>query len=238
MTNSNKLLDRIRNEGIEPKPKWHFLSRQWSVWTVFIISILFGALAFSVILFSIQQTDFELFRHLAHSKAEFLLGILPFFWLIGLFLFLGFAFYSIQYSKKAYKISTAKLVGLSTAMSILLGTIYFIAGGADQLEKTFATNLALYEGLEQQKIKLWTVPEEGYLSGHIIQSDPKEIRLKDHKGNIWTISYTDAFVAPIVDLIKGERIKIIGKTINKGHFTAEEIRPWQGRGKRNRRGNK
>lgn len=232
MNNSKKLLERIKSEKIEPIPKWLFLSKRGVVWLLFGSSILIGAMAFSVILFSIQQTDFVLLNHLAHSKAEFLLGILPFFWLISLFLFLGFAFYSIQYSQKAYKFSAAKLIGLSTAMSIVLGTIYFIGGGAGKLEKTFAANLSLYEGLENKKTKLWTMPESGYLSGEIQKVSEKTIELKDSKGKIWIIYYKESFVAPIVKLESGVRIKLIGKMMGNKDFKAEEIRPWGGRSRR------
>ncbi len=232
MSNSSKLLERIRAEKITPIPKWQFSSKQWSLWVGFIASIIFGALSFSVILFTIQQTDFILLNHLSHSKAEFILGVLPFFWLISLFVFLGFAFYSVQFTNKGYKISSVRMVAFGTAMSIVLGTIYFIGGGSSKLEQTFATNLSLYEGLEKKKIKLWSMPESGYLSGEILSLEAEVLRLKDSKGKIWVIDFSDSFVAPILLMEEGLKIKLIGKMQSDGNFKSEEIRPWGGREKR------
>ncbi len=230
MKNSTKLINRIKSEGVQPIPKWQFVSKQWFVWSIFVMSLVFGALAFSVILYSIQQTDFVLLSHLTHSKIEFLLGLLPFFWLFGLLLFLVFSIYAIQYSKKAYKLTLAKLVGWSAAMSILLGTMFFIGGGACKLEEAFASNLSIYQGLEQHKVKIWNNPEEGLLSGVIVTVGSEQFELKDLRNKIWTIKYPDAWIAPIVNLENDARIKLIGKKIDEQLFIAKEIRPWGGQG--------
>jgi Trk-type K+ transport system membrane component len=62
--------------------------------------MLLGAVAFSVILFCIQQTEFDLVSHLSHSRLEFFLGLLPFFWIVSLILFLVVAMTSFKHSGK------------------------------------------------------------------------------------------------------------------------------------------
>ena len=234
MKKSSTLLEKIKSEDITPIPKWKFVIGNNITWVFFISSILLGSIAFSVVLFSIQQTDFVLLNHLMHSKTEMILAVLPFFWLVCLLFFLGFSFYSIQYAKKAYKFTMGKIVLLSTAMSIVLGTLLFISGGAGKLEKTFASNVSLYESLEKKKTKLWSIPESGYLSGVIVEISNSKIKIKDSNGELWSINYKKSFIAPIVEIKSGERIKIIGKIESDHSFVADEIRPWGGRNRRHK----
>ncbi len=234
MKSSEKLIQTIREKDIQPTPKWHFTLKNSLLWLGFLLAVLLGALAFSVVLFAVQQTDFNVLNHLSHSKLEMFLGLLPFVWIIFLIAFLGVAFYSVRYSKKGYKFTLAKLAGYSAMLSILLGTLFFMAGGAQQLEQAFAIHVSMYESIQEKKIKMWSMPEDGYLSGHIIEVNPEFIQLKDFKGKIWKIYYEEAFIAPVVSLNAEEKIKVIGRIVSEDEFATDEIRPWGGRSKRMR----
>jgi hypothetical protein len=235
MKPSEKLLQAIREQEIQPVPKWRFTLRNALLLLAFAIAIFLGALAFSVILFAIQQTDFNVLSHLSHSRLELFLGLLPIFWILMLVVFLVIAIYSIQYAPKGYKLGAAKLVGYSTALSILLGTFFFIAGGADRIERVFEVNLAVYQSVEEKKVQLWSKPEEGFLAGHIEAVEMGLLRLKDFGGKAWTVHYEDAFIPPAVLLERGEKVKFMGEMTGDAEFTAHEVRPWGGfRGGRGR----
>ncbi len=234
MKGSEKLIESIKQQDLKPVPKWQFSLKNSLLWAGFLLAVVLGALAFSVILFAIQQTDFNVLTHLSHSGLEMFLGLLPFVWIAILILFLGLAFFSISHSKKGYKFTAAKLVAYSAAFSILLGTLFFIGGGARQLEQAFAIHISLYESVQEKKAKLWSMPEDGYLSGQIEKVEPEFIVLSGFDKKQWKILYEDAFIPPVVRLEIGEAIKLIGKMTGDGEFTAEEIRPWGGRGNRMR----
>lgn len=234
MEPSEKLIQTIKAQNIQPAPRWKFTFGNAFVWLSFTLAVLLGALAFSVVLFAIQQTDFNVLSHLGHSRLELFLGLLPFVWILFLVAFLILSIYSIQYSKKGYKLSVAKMAGYSAALSILLGTLFFIGGGGRQLEQAFATQVSLYESIQEKKIKLWTMPEEGYLSGEIEQAGADELQLKDFNGKTWTIRFEGAFVPPSVLLERGEKVKLTGKMQSATEFKAEEMRPWGGPGNRMR----
>lgn len=228
------MIETIRQQGVQPVSKWRFSLKNSLVWTGFLLAITLGALAFSVILFAIQQTDFSVVGHLSHSRLELFLGLLPFLWIGFLLVCLALAFYSIQYSQRGYKFTAAKLAGFSALFSVLLGTLFFIGGGGHQLEHAFATNISLYESLQEKKVKLWSMPEDGYLSGQIETVGTDYFNLKDFKNKVWKVQYEDAFIAPVVRLELGETVKIIGKMTSNEAFKADEIRPWGGRGQRMR----
>jgi len=236
MKPSEKLLQTIRERNIQPLPRWRFTLRNSLLLAAFLVAVLLGALAFSVILFAVQQSDFNMISHMSHSRLELFLGLLPIFWIVLLVVFLVIAIYSIQYSPKGYKFTAAKLVGYCAALSILLGTLFFITGGARRLENAFATNLALYQSINEKKVKLWSMPEEGYLSGEIQDAGMGTFQIRDFKGKHWTVHYEDAFIPPVVLLERGETVKLMGEMTGKSEFVAKEIRPWGGFGQGRGRG--
>ena len=236
MEQKDKLIQTIRQQNIRPLPKGYFILKKALVLALFAVTVLLGALAFAVILFSIQQTDFELLAHIKHSRLEFFLAVLPFFWIAALAGFTLAAMAGFRHTAKGYKFTTARLAGYSAALSILLGTLVFLAGGARRFERAFDIRVSLYESVQEKKIKIWSMPDAGYLSGTVETSSDSAFHLKDFNGRVWAVCYGDsAFIAPVVLIEPGEKVKIIGKLLQEGQFRADEIRPWGGPGTRMRR---
>jgi hypothetical protein len=226
MDNSEKLINKIKEDKLEPLPRWRFTLKDTTAWTVFTVAAVFGALAFSVVLFSVQQAEFDLLGHMSHSWLEFLLALVPLVWIICLVVFLLSAIISIRNSKKGYKFPSLTLVGLCASISILLGTLFFLVGGGQWLENTFEDNVSIYESVQDRKTKLWSMPEDGYLSGTILRVAGNSMELEDFQKKTWTINIDDIDIVPSVSLEKGEKIKIIGNMTSETTFLAEKIRPW------------
>lgn len=232
MEKSKKIIESIIKAEIKPKPRWQFILGNNLVWVGLFLFTVLGAIAFSIILLSVQQTDFQIISHLSHSKWEMFLGLLPFIWILFILVFLVLAILSIKHSWKGYKISPLRLVTINAALSIGLGTLFFIYGGAQRLEHVFDLKMGNYQSIEERKMAMWSNPEEGLLSGRIEKVDKNIIFLNDFNDQLWEIDYQDAFVAPILLLEMGETIKIIGEPTNNKEFVASEVRPWGGPGNR------
>lgn len=237
MDNAKHLLERIRQEEVSPMPGWIFKGKDYVLWTVFIAATMLGAMAFSVILLSIQNADFNITSHLTHSKWEMFLGLLPFIWLVFVVLFLVLAMISIKNSNRGYKFSVEKNVLLSLLISMAIGTFFFMAGGSEQLEKAFDIRVSSYQSIEERKIQVWQNPEDGYLAGKIVSTSENSLTIQDFENNEWTIEFVDVFVPPVVLLEPNELIKIIGVKTGNQSFSADEIRPWGGNRMRPNRGN-
>ena len=81
---------------------------------VFIISILFGAISFSVVLYAVQQSEFNVWKHLGHSGIEAVLGIIPVIWIVFLVVFF---------------ITHEHNIAISIILfNDFLGTLYFMIG--------------------------------------------------------------------------------------------------------------
>lgn len=232
MKRSEKLIQTIRERDIKPAPRIYFVLKNLAIWGGFALAVALGAVAFAVILFSVQQTDFDLLGHLSHSRLEFVLVMLPFFWITSLLVFLLIAMSSYKHSAKGYKLTTGRLAGYSAALSILLGTAVFLAGGGRELEQAFGLRVSIYESMQEKKVKIWSMPAQGYLSGEITATADTAFTIRDFNGKHWAIEYPGAFVAPVVALEPGEKVKMIGKQLRDDRFRADEIRPWGGPGMR------
>ena len=234
MKRSEKLIQTIRERDIKPAPRMYFTLKNTALWAGFALAVVLGAIAFAVILYSIQQTDFDLITHLSHSRLEFVLVMLPFFWITSLLVFLLIAMSSYKQSGKGYKLATGRLAAYCTALSILLGTAVFLAGGGRELEQAFGVRVSIYESMQEKKVKIWSMPAQGYLSGDIVTAGDTTFTIRDFNEKTWTIEYSGAFVAPVVTLEPGEKVKMIGKQLDDRRFKAEEVRPWGGPGMRMR----
>lgn len=235
MNSSDKFMSRIKEEKIKPIPKWRFTYKNAVLWMIILLSTILGAVAFSIILFAVQQIEFNLIAHMSHSRFEMWLGLLPFLWIISLIIFLIVSIFGLKKTKKGYKISIRRFITASAVFSILLGTLFFIGGGAQWLENAFAVNVGFYEGINEKKVKMWSTPEEGYLSGIINNVDDTSMKLDDFNENTWIIDLRDANISSIVKLEEGEKIKLIGNVTSTNHFKAAEVRPWGGFGQKGNR---
>lgn len=229
MNKSPNIIDKIKNKGIKQRPKWHFTLLRLFRRVCYVLCILIGAISFSIILFASQQSDFDLFSHMSHSRLELFLAILPFFWVILLLIFLAFAVIIFRKSSRGYKYHWLFLFGISAASSILIGTLFFKLGGAHQLEKAFATRVSAYESIQKQKVKAWSNPESGFLAGTLDEISKNNWQLIDFNNNYWKIEIEEALISRPVQLESGEKVKLVGDIIKANHFKAIEIRPWDGK---------
>lgn len=230
MDPADKIIQSIKEQQLKPTSRWYYRLREGIIWTLFGISIILGAMAFSIILYAIQQADFNLVKHISHSRLELLLAILPFIWIVLMIVGLVLALVSLKNTWRGYKISPLRLVTTNLALSILLGTAFFIGGGGDKLESAFNRTGFDYTSIQERKQLIWSHPEEGMLAGKIEGITNDEMTLTDFGGNTWHVNIDGAFIAPVLTLEPGETVKLTGSQTAEETFRAKEVRPWGGPG--------
>ncbi|MDT8393240.1 MAG: hypothetical protein RQ761_05325 [Bacteroidales bacterium] len=237
MESAEKFIEKIKEGKIKPRPRWRFTIPNVGMWILMFVSVIAGAVAFSIILFAIQQIDFDLIAHMSHSRFEWWLGLLPFLWIITLIIFIAFSVFGLRYTRKGYKYSLKSLIAINIGFSILTGSLFFIGGGAGWLEEVFAENIKIYESVQAKKMKMWSLPEEGYLAGYLLQINDSSAILKDFNEKEWLVDIRTAVISQAVDLEKDELVKLIGRKLSNKQFLAEEVRPWGGFGRGRNRNN-
>ena len=74
-----------------------------------------------------------------------------------------------------------------------------------------------------ENARVWQNPESGIIIGEVEVIAPGKFNLKDIDNKVWSISYKSALAGK--EFVYNEnRVKIIGKMINKDEFLAQEIR--------------
>lgn len=228
MNNAQKILDKISIEDIRPEKRWTFTSKEWLKWIIYTLFLILGSISFSIILFSISINGFDLIQHSKHSKLEAILVALPIFWLSLLLFFMIVSIVSIMQTGRAYKYSFDKWIGLTTGISMTIGTLFFISGGAQWLEHKFESNISSYESLMEKKTAIWSRPELGTLSGEVIDVAGDTVKMRDWNNTVWSIDISKAFIAPVLQLEEGTQIKLNGTKTGKNIFAAERVKPWGG----------
>jgi len=227
----NKILDVIREKEISPKPKWHFLVKDYSVWFFGIVSVLIGGVASSVVIFVLINGDWMSYRFLSDSLLEHTIKVAPYYWLLFLGIFILVADYNFKNTKEGYRYSVPKIVGLSILTSIILGLIFYSVGLAHITDYALSNRLPGYHRLNDIKKEMWNNPETGLLAGTVIPSERSDVLIvEDFDGNRWEVSISNLMPMHFIILDNVERVVFSGKFIDKGHFEACAVKPWELKG--------
>jgi len=232
---SKNILQKIKEDEIRPYSKRRFLFKRSMVWTVFILSIMLGSVSSAIALFQLRYAEWDLYQHLSHSVLEFALLVIPFFWLIFLLGFTGFAYYYFRRTEQGYRYPTLWVISGSIVVSIIGGGLLYATGLPERVETAFGENVPFYRELQERRKRVWMLPGQGLLAGRItklISAD--KIQIEDLHGHIWVIDISDTIWRGRLRPAQNLRIKIIGQMKGESQFVADEIRPWHGRGKRHR----
>jgi hypothetical protein len=228
----SKVLEKIKEDKIEPKPRWQILMKNYIIWMVFCFAVIVGAISFCVILDVFSDNDWDIYKYATESPLQRAILSLPFLWFGFLIIFLVLAFYYYKQTKSGYKFSALRILGLSIIASIFLGTIFhFFFGMGENVEMIVADHIPFYEKVSTHcnNKEVWLQPEKGLLAGRIVGIiEPSGFDLEDFNGLTWKVKESkNIFIRTKSPLFEKEEIKIIGEEEQEGLFRALEIREWR-----------
>lgn len=216
-----KIIDKIQNTHLEPKPRWHFLLKNRLVWMAGALTLLIGAVAMSVIFYLVNNQDLSLYKQADASFISWLLLSLPYFWIFFLALFIYLLYYNIKHTKKGYRYHPALLITSSILFSILLGALFSTLGIGRHIDNVLSQRAPLYDRVFNPHINMWSQPEKGRLTGLIaIKQDNQHFILLDRNHSQWQVMHSgqdDALVQV------GQVIKLIGRIEDKNKFLAQDL---------------
>jgi len=226
MTENNfteKLITRIKSENIAPRPRWHFLLKNYMVWLSGVLALLFGSVGVSVIIYLLKYNDWEMGLRAHKSFWEFLLLTMPYFWLVFLGLFIFILYYNLKHTKKGYRYPLSFIVSFAVLSSIIVGEVFFLVGLGEKIDNVLGSRAPFYKEVFNPQLDFWFNPRAGRLAGVII-STSSGLHLIDPAGKDWEILVGDD--GQLVNrLSPGSPINITGKMISDNSFAAEFIKP-------------
>lgn len=220
---SEKALEKIKESGIKPISKKVFNIKKVTFWTLVVLSIFIGSASFAIILSILVNNDWQLYHQFGLG---FIFNTLPYFWLICLAIFAVLAEYYYRKTLFGYKHTIISIVGLYITITIASGGIFQLIGIGNRMEYYLFSNVSVYHNLRVNNSKFWDNPEEGLLSGRIIEIDDNIVRVVDRNNKIWLIDVPDDAIS-LIEI--GQVIKIVGNRTELDSFKADYIRSFSPR---------
>lgn len=230
---ANKLLDSIKEENITPKPRWVFLFRNYFLWGVSGAFVLVGGISVSVIIYVSRYSEWGVYRQLTDGWPEFLLLVLPVFWLVLLGLAVALVVYDLKHTKKGYKYSLTTVATTVILASALLGVFFFYTGMGRAIDNVLGSRAPYYSQVINPRVGFWCQPDQGRLAGiiaSIVNED--EFILGGCLKRSWTVEIggqmenSPSRQKNNSSYIKvGVPVRVIGQRTSEAGFTAREILP-------------
>jgi hypothetical protein len=209
---SKNIIDKIKDDKIEPKAKWNFILKDSFIWIFFIVSIVVGSLAVSVII-HLVKIDLNSFAPVDANFARKIGLLIPYTWLIFLSIFILVAYFNLKNTKKGYKVNPYLLITMSIVLSVIIGVTGYAFGAGRSVEKTVYQKLPIYKTIFDKKMGYWHDPESGRLMGVVVDRIDEDYYLIDIAKEKWLIHYSE-------ELPFKTKIRLIGEMIEKGEFRA------------------
>lgn len=225
---ANEVLSRIKKEHIAPKPKWQFLLKKSVLWGIFVVTLLFGGLAMSLIILMITTNDWDIFEQANSTFGEYFFMTLPYFWLLLFAVFLGVSFYNFKHTTGGYKLDYVYIVIINLMATILLGFAFLGMGWARHVENLAAETVPFYEEMARlPRFKVWMNPEQGLVAGKIKEMGVDDLILVDIDNKEWVIITSDLPDPMYKQLDYNKLIGVKGVPIDDITIRAEGIKVLQ-----------
>ena len=208
----SKVLELIEKDKIKPTSRMYFSLKDKAFWSFFVLSIVIGSIAFSVMIFSFTNSESQLYEMTHDSVLDFMLDMTPYLWV---FIFATFAFVgyeNFRYTNKGYKYSFGIILVSSLILNVVGGVTIHAIGLARVIDQDLSSEHVFLVSSDFSKRKVWTQPSRGILSGEIVSIDfnSSTFVLRDFNNNLWTI-YSDYVPSMNLDLVStSSQIRIIG----------------------------
>lgn len=213
----SSVYDRIQCEKICPRSRWYFLTHEYLMWGLFVLSVLIGALAVSVTLFVVTQHQYALYEATHENYVTFLVDVLPYLW-IGVFTVMALlAVYNLRHTKRGYRYPLSAIMGSSMVLSLAGGSALQLFGFGYTVDHMLGTQMRMYVSQEKMEERLWQNPAEGRLLGRIEvpEATSSVVLFTDADGEKWHIDISELTPHERVLLHHEEPVRIIGKILDE-----------------------
>lgn len=226
-----KVLKRLEEKKIKPKPKWEFELKNYSVWLGVVLSLVASSLCFAVIFYMFKNSDWDLYQQTSHGFFEFIFFMIPYVWLFFLAILIFLVYFNLKHTKRGYRLSLQIIIAGAFLSSIILGLLFYGFGLGREIDEVFSHRVPFYNTLLRHRVMMWQSPEEGLLTGLVIEiNGDKNFKLQDLRQKIWEIIADESLYGKTIELEPGVRVKVFGQKIKEDQFKAQIIRPILGPG--------
>lgn len=226
------VISKITNEHIQPTGKWVFFCSNCVMWTLWLTTVVIGAVAFTETLYMSMHSGIEYYEATHASVADFIVDSLPFVWIIAFLGMVVLAYRNMRMTRRGYRYPLWQIVGSSLILSILGGVLLHAAGVGKLIDNVVGDVMpTMYTSAEVRQAYMWAHPEEGRLVGVYTAHDDQHnwIRFSDSKEQEWLVATHELSAYDTKVLTSGERVRLLGVTgeaTDYRTFYACAVLPW------------
>ena len=219
-----KLVAKIKEDGLSPKPRWHFLLKDYVVWASGVLALIIGAGAVAVVIYLLRHYDWELQAQMHWGFWEFFLLSLPYFWLLFLGIFTFILYYNIRHTRQGYRHPFWLIATGAFLASIFLGGFFYSLGWGEKIDNVLGAKVPLYETFLNRRMVVWHQPDSGRITGIIVS--PHEaggFKVMDIMGQEWRVIVPSNIAGELLQ--PGSPVSLMGSTTKEHVFQIKFIKP-------------
>lgn len=235
---SKKIMETIKKEKIKPKEKWFFILKKIGFWLVLTVVVLLGAVFLSLAILSFSDYDLELFRALQVGHyVRLLVFTAPYLWMLLLVGSILLSYFVFRKTKTGYRYSILLVAMVILLIVSALGVGAHVSKMNDRMERAISEGVPPLGRLAPPREQKFFRPEEGIISGRVIEKDDNKFKLQSPREDVWNVSYDNETIYKQEDLeVGGHVIVVVGEEIGEKEFMAKKIKRLRGPGRMQKKG--
>ncbi|MBU6323690.1 hypothetical protein KGQ55_03315 [Patescibacteria group bacterium] len=230
---ASRVIARIEDEHIRPRPRWYFIFENGVLWSVGAAAVIIGGVAFSGALYDIANAGWQYEAATHDSLLSFLLDTAPYLWILLLCAFVLIGYYNIRLTKRGYRYPFSLIVAGVVLTSASAGLGFSMLGLGSVFENALG-NVPFYRPEAALQRELWTRPDRGLIAGWVISRDAttSSFFLKSFDGSLWFVSGDDLRARDEALVSAGAEVRVFGapamasSTASSTPFHACFVFPW------------
>lgn len=211
MNLEEKILQKIRDEKIAPKPFWYFLVKDYSLWGLVFISIILAAICIAPIIFILQNLELDYAKHITGNIFSFTLIILPYPWIILCVITTYFATLAWERTKNGYKFDGKKVFVISFLVSLILGILLNMWNIGRKVDNEFkSASFGSYKTFEERRKEFWFDPNQGRILGTVDRIATSSFELVNEEKNFNKEIFFDENLTGKNNISEGKDVRVVG----------------------------
>lgn len=225
------VMSRIECERICPRSRTFFRTRECLVWSLWLVSVVVGALAFAVMFFVVTNRQYGLYEATHDNFFTFMVDALPFLWIIIFGLMICVSVYNIRHTKSGYKYPLWQILASSMILSLAGGASLQIFGLGHSADHMLGERMPIYSSQEKIELKMWQNPESGRILGRFGKPLPPPstlVSFTDVSGQEWQVHINELSEDERGFFESEETVRLIGQVSDENEtvFYSCGAFPW------------
>ena len=226
-TLAEKILGKIKDEGIHPEASWKFIFRRTLLWTGIALAGLCAAVSLSIVISSLLSIDEGIFgfapKHL-FSPAVF--RALPFLWIGSLLAFVTLAVFEYRETGHGYRHRPTFVILTTFLIVFAIGFILHLLQIGERSDIVLRNAIPSYDRSVSSRDDFWKHPEDGFTTGTVSEILPDGFLIESPDGSSLDVhTDEDTVVRLPAAIMTGKEVRIVGVQEPNGRIDAEEILP-------------